>query len=122
MQDKIEAEIRLGPAPLPRAEVPHGAPAVDAHTGRTGTAATLRASVREEYVAGSALNISSGFAESLPPYIDEITREFGTDVYDRMYKGDAHIAGTINGLMFGALSGTRNTGSPRRSAALSRPI
>lgn len=104
-EEVITEEVSITTPALPRTgEGMRDATPVDAVTGRPKSETTLRANVTDEYVSGSALNVSSGFAENLPPYIDSISSEFGADIYERMYS-DAHVAGQVNALLLAATTG-----------------
>jgi hypothetical protein len=95
-----------------------------------GIQTTLRADPKTEYVASQGLTQSSAFAESLPAHIDSIQGEFGADIYERMYRGDGHVAGEVNALFGSALSGdvilecaVENPGDPKKKAlSLPGPI
>lgn len=57
----------------------------------TGTVGDLR----KEYVAGGALTWYTTYAQALSWAIDDVTADFGDDLYERMML-DGHVAGTID--------------------------
>ena len=58
---------------------------------------TVTADLLKEYVAGGRYNWYSDLIQSLPPSIDELTDDFGDDLYDRMML-DAEVEAGINTL------------------------
>lgn len=58
---------------------------------------------RREYVAGGSLYWTQDFYRSLPFYIDDLTQDFGDDIYERMLL-DPQVAKCINHLKLAALA------------------
>lgn len=56
-----------------------------------------------EYVSGEPRLFVSRFVKSLPQYIDDVTRDFGSDLYDRMLN-DAQVYSCVNILKVATLS------------------
>jgi hypothetical protein len=94
----IEAAVEISAAPEPNGFMPATPQAIGSQRIRT----TLKADARTEYVAGSLVNASSAYAETLSQYIDPISSEFGVDIYDRMAV-DGHIAGETSTLIESAI-------------------
>lgn len=63
---------------------------------------TLSADPTREYVAGGAIPYAHGYLQSLPFGIDDISRDFGDDIYDRMMK-DPAVASSVNVLKLAVL-------------------
>lgn len=61
------------------------------------------ANILKEYVSGEPRLFVSRFVKALPVYIDDITRDFGSDLYDRMTY-DAQIYSCVNVLKKSVLS------------------
>ena len=91
----IQAETVVIPPP---AHVP-GTPI----TGVPGITAKIRYDPSVEYVADGAFGSSYSYARSLPEYIDDVTRDFGADLYDRMCL-DAQVQGDIKALKLSVLA------------------
>ncbi|MES2460271.1 MAG: DUF935 family protein [Armatimonadota bacterium] len=64
---------------------------------------TIKVDPTEEYVAGGYGSSALAFAKSLPSYIDDISHDFGPDIYDRMLL-DAHVAGEVNAYRLSVLA------------------
>lgn len=69
---------------------------------------SLKTNIRSEYVAGGAFFYQpSQYLRSLPAHIDDLTVQFGADIYDRM-ADDSKVASAINWLKLSTLaSGAR---------------
>lgn len=64
----------------------------------------LKADLRKEYVAGGTLRWASDrFFQALPDYIDDVTADFGADLYDRMML-DAQVSAGVNYLKMAILA------------------
>ncbi len=57
-----------------------------------GTSGELQADPKKEYVSGGWFGPLGSYLQSLPPWIDDITRDFGPDMYERMGR-DPHLYG-----------------------------
>ena len=115
----ITEELVLRDPPLP-----NGRPSVaGAAAGQMDNVSKARVSANptEEYVAGALFNISSAFAEALPPYTDDISREFGPDIYDRMMT-DPQVAGEVNSLILSALANGVTLTSARPDGDPEKPL
>lgn len=62
-----------------------------------GITAVVTARAEKEYVAASYPLTFAPFLRSLPPYIDDLTRDFGDDLYERMLL-DPHVAAEVTAL------------------------
>jgi len=61
----------------------------------SGAGLTVRADLQREYAAGGNGVWSTAFLRGLPLYIDDITRDFGADLYDRMCC-DARVSSEVD--------------------------
>ncbi|MBA3829876.1 MAG: DUF935 family protein [Taibaiella sp.] len=57
----------------------------------------------KEYVSGGALTYLQDYYRTLPQYIDDITADFGTEIYDRMLK-DSQVTSAFESLRMGVLA------------------
>ena len=58
---------------------------------------------KTEYVSGVGVSWLAQYLATLPPFIDDVTRDFGDDLYDRMMR-DPQIASSINTIKNGILA------------------
>ena len=58
---------------------------------------------KTEYVSGGGVSWLAQYLATLPPFIDDVTRDFGDDLYDRMMR-DPQIASSINTIKNGILA------------------
>lgn len=65
--------------------------------GESEAAAVVRADLTREYAAGGDGVWSAAFLRTLPRHIDDVTADFGDDLYDRMLL-DARIAAEVDNL------------------------
>lgn len=64
----------------------------------------LKTNIRAEYVAGGSFFYQpSQYLRSLPPHIDDLSQQFGADIYDRM-SDDSKVASAVNWLKLSTLS------------------
>ena len=56
-----------------------------------------------EYVSGGGVSWLAQYLATLPPFIDDVTRDFGDDLYERMMR-DPQIASSINTIKHGILA------------------
>ncbi len=97
MPDGTKGAVITSTPTIPASPVKH------AGVGRTpARKVRISASGSDEYVAGSPLNLYSAYAQSLPAYIDDITRDLGLDVYRKMLWDDA-VASAIGTLQSAVL-------------------
>jgi hypothetical protein len=64
---------------------------------------TLKADPTKEYVSGGAYYWLTQFLRTLPHYIDDVTRDFGDDLYDRMLQ-DPKVSQCMEAVRYDALS------------------
>jgi hypothetical protein len=75
------------------------------------------ADLRREYVAGGALGWYGPYVRSLPWTIDDVTRDFGDDLYERMLY-DAQVAACVQVLKASVLeSGMVLTSRSRKKSS-----
>lgn len=67
----------------------------------------LSAHLTQEYVTSGRLSWYTTLIQSLPTYIDDITAQFGADLYERMMQ-DAQVASCVNALKTAVLEGELN--------------
>src|SRR5438270_770319 len=70
--------------------------------GSPGTSVTIQANPAQEYVAAGDYGFYQNLTRSLPWAIDDISTDFGDDVYDRMLH-DPQILSCLNVLKAGIL-------------------
>jgi hypothetical protein len=63
----------------------------------------IRARPDIEYVAGGSYNWTASYLRALPFYVDDVTRDFGDDLYERMLL-DGKVASCIHTLKMGVLA------------------
>lgn len=63
----------------------------------------IQANPLKEYVAGGLNNLIGAYYQSLPPHIDDVTGDFGADLYERMMF-DPKVAGAVNLLKLAILN------------------
>src|SRR5205085_1547770 len=83
--DQLEVPIVVGKTP----DSPNGA-----IPGRPGTLVTLRARLSSEYVAGSGYAWYAQYLRALPFPIDDLSADFGDDLYERMQR-DSQVAADV---------------------------
>lgn len=71
---------------------------------RPGSTMRLTSDVTSEYVAGGGLHWYAAYVRALPQYVDDITQDFGDDIYEQMLK-DPHVVSALNLLKSGVLQG-----------------
>jgi hypothetical protein len=76
--------------PLPPAA--NGAPRVTVPAPAQGPRVINLAALAKEYVAGAAFQAAADYLRSLPAYIDDVSRDLRTDLYDEMLRTDPVIA------------------------------
>jgi hypothetical protein len=64
---------------------------------------TQKADPLKEYVAGGPLSYLQDYYRALPQYIDDITSDFGPDIYERMLK-DSQVTSAFESLRMGVLA------------------
>ncbi len=84
-RDELQVPVEVGGAPAsPNGAIPE----------RPGENVTLRAKLSAEYVAGTGYAWYAQYLRSLPWPIDELTADFGDDLYERMAL-DAQVAADV---------------------------
>jgi hypothetical protein len=74
----------------------------------------IRARPDIEYVAGGSYNWTASYLRALPFYVDDVTRDFGDDLYERMLL-DGKVAGCVHTLKMGVLAhGVALVGAARK--------
>ncbi|MDE2127916.1 MAG: DUF935 family protein [Armatimonadetes bacterium] len=82
-----------------------GMPGAPASGGGERRVSRISANPLLEYVAGGSYAWTASFLRSLPFAIDDVTRDFGDDLYERMLL-DPQVASSVNTVKMGVLSST----------------
>ena len=72
-------------------------------TPASAKTATIRRDPAKEYIAGQAYNLIGAYLQALPTAIDDVTRDFGDDLYDRMLL-DGQVGSDVETLISAALA------------------
>lgn len=79
--------------------------------GKRGRNPSVRAEATKEAVAGSINSWLTSYIHSLPQWIDDITKDFGDDLYERM-KADPQVRSDLNTIKFTVTNGGLNSSLP----------
>lgn len=104
---KTMTTTKASPAPKAAILKDGGRPQVGSMTpsGTLGdtTRRMVRANPLKEYVSGGSYYWLTQYLRTMPQYIDDVTRDFGDDLYDRMMM-DAKVAQCVEAVRYDALS------------------
>jgi hypothetical protein len=107
MADLEEPTITNG-EPVPT-QIPEGATGPKVPEPDTVEVKTPRVDPTKEYVAGAPNLLLASYVRALPMYVDDITRDFGTDLYDRMLLDD-QVHSSVSILVLTALADSCQVG------------
>jgi hypothetical protein len=65
----------------------------------------------KEYISGGPLSYLQDYYRALPQYIDDVTSDFGPDIYERMLK-DSQVTSAFESLRMGVLASGINFPRP----------
>lgn len=104
---KTMTTTKASPAPKAAILKDGGRPQIGSMTptGTLGdtTRRMVRANPLKEYVSGGSYYWLTQYLRTMPQYIDDVTRDFGDDLYDRMMM-DAKVAQCVEAVRYDALS------------------